>query len=107
MTASLQHQCPEFSHYLREFRSRLKHAIDENKWYLSEQEGRDVGEKIATQDFLQRHFDRFAEEIRTRFCEHQCSRQKACPLSLFIHALPPNAKTMEVHKSRKPHATPR
>ncbi|MFO7535932.1 MAG: hypothetical protein R6X19_09690 [Kiritimatiellia bacterium] len=106
MNASLKSPCPEFSHYMREFRNRLKHALDENKWYLSEQEGHDVGEQSATQDFLQRHFDRFAEEIRTRFCEHQCARQKECPLSLFIRSLPPSAKALEVHKSRKKSDTP-
>ncbi len=109
MNTNSPHACPEFSRYLEEFRRRLRQALDENKWYLSERTGRDVGEQAATQDFLQNHFDRFAEEVRTRFCEHECARQKQCPLSLFIRSLPPSAQTLARHRektSTRPAAAP-
>ena len=102
-------QCPEFSRYMEEFRRRLRQALDENKWYMSERQGRDVGEQTATQDFLQNHFDQFAADVRTRFCEHQCARQKNCPLAVFIRSLPATAQTLNVHavKTRvKPAETP-
>lgn len=100
MTTLSDHQCPEFRRYMKEFRGRLRRALDENKWFLSERQGRDVGEKQATEDFLQNHFDRFAEEIRTAFCEHQCSLQKNCPLAVFTRSLPATAKALEKHAGK-------
>ncbi len=107
MCASSQAACPEFSRYMAEFRKHLHQALAENKWFLSERVGRDVGENAATEDFLQHHFDRFAEEVRARFCQGECGRHANCPLALFIRALPPTAKTLEVHSGRtwKPAAT--
>ena len=96
------HSCPEFSRYMEEFRQRLRHALDENKWFLSERSGRDVGEETATRDFLEHHFDKFAGEVRARFCEHTCSHQKNCPLALFIRALPPTSKALDLHAARVP-----
>jgi len=92
--------CPEFGHYLEAFRERFQKAVEENKWYLSEQRGQDVGEQAATRDFLQNHFDRFAEEVRAHFCEHECRRQKNCPLALFIRSLPPSALALNEHRAR-------
>jgi len=100
MNANPPHACPEFNRYLEEFRRRFQQALEENKWYLSERTGRDVGEQTATQDFLQNHFDRFAEEVRARFCEHECARQKDCPLALFIRSLPPSAQTLVRHQEK-------
>jgi hypothetical protein len=100
MSTASDHNCPEFSRYMEEFRRRLRHALDENKWYLSERNGHDVGEKIATQDFLEHHFDSFAGELRASFCEHTCARQKNCPLALFVRSLPPTSKAMHIHASK-------
>jgi hypothetical protein len=102
MSVQPDHNCPEFSRYMEEFRKRLRHALDENKWFLSEQSGHDVGEKAATQDFLERHFDRFAGEVRASFCEHTCARQKNCPLAVFIRSLPPTSKAMSIHAAKFP-----
>jgi hypothetical protein len=97
MCALPQPACPEFSRYMGEFRKRLHYALDENKWFLSERVGRDVGEQAATEDFLQHHFDRFAGEIRGRFCQHECGRHANCPLASFLRALPPTSKSLEAH----------
>lgn len=85
---------------MEEFRNRLRHALDENKWFLSERVGHDVGEKHATEDFLKHHFDQFAEEIRAKFCEHQCALQKNCPLAVFTRSLPATAKALEKHAGK-------
>ncbi len=92
--------CPEFKRYMNEFRARLRKALDENKWYLSEREGHDVGEQKATEDFLQKHFDRFASEVRTAFCQHECERHENCPLAIFIRTLPPTSSALNRHLSQ-------
>jgi hypothetical protein len=102
MTTESEQTCPEFSRYMEEFRRRLRHALDENKWFLSERSGHDVGESAATRDFLEHHFDRFAGEVRSSFCEHTCSRQKKCPLALFIGSLPATSKALTLHASKFP-----
>lgn len=92
--------CPEFKRYMNEFRARLRKALEENKWYLSEREGHDVGEQRATEDFLQNHFDRFAAEVRLAFCEHECSQHENCPLAIFIRTLPPTREALHRHVSK-------
>jgi hypothetical protein len=106
MNTNSRETCPEFARYLEEFRRRFRHALDENKWYLSERRGYDVGEETATQDFLQNHFDRFAEKVRTEFCEHECTRQKNCPLALFIRSLPPSTQTLARHQKKSKSGEP-
>jgi len=98
--------CPEFKRYMNEFRTRLRKALDENKWYLSEREGHDVGEQKATEDFLQNHFDRFAAEVRMAFCQHECERHENCPLAIFIRTLPPTSTALNRHlgKAKEPAA---
>jgi hypothetical protein len=99
MCAFSQTACPEFSRYMAEFRNRFRFALDQNKWYLSERAKRDVGIHAATEDFLNHHFDRFAEEVRARFCQEECGLHAACPLAAFTRSLPATAKTLERHLS--------
>jgi hypothetical protein len=100
MSASDAQNCEEFSRYMEEFRQRLRKAIEENKWYMSERIGHDVGEQRATEDFLKNHFDPFAREMRASFCEHRCTKQKNCPLAAFIRSLPSTAQSLDVHTTK-------
>ena len=79
--------CRCFNEYMAEARARLVRAVEENKWYLSERAGHDVGYQAAVDDFLNRHFDRFARELRLSFCLVQCKASAECALARSIGGL--------------------
>jgi len=58
----------------------LRKEIELHKWYLSEQNGRDVGWAAAEVNYLERHFGRFAREFRYKFCHDQCERADYCDM---------------------------
>jgi hypothetical protein len=68
--------------------SELQRAIDENKWYLSERAGRDVGLREATDDFFRCHVDQFADSFRRRYCTQVCEHRHSCELSGCICRIP-------------------
>ncbi|MBN2452583.1 MAG: hypothetical protein JXR77_19525 [Lentisphaeria bacterium] len=61
-------------------REHLRRAIDEDKWYLSEAAGRDVGWQVALEHFSQYHLHRVAAEFRLTFCTHECPSRGNCDL---------------------------
>ncbi len=60
---------------------RLEAAIDENKWYLSERAGYDVGYEAAEEDFRRRHLEQFAREFRMRYCLGLCPGRDRCEMA--------------------------
>lgn len=79
--------CAHFPHYAGEQLRHLQHCIDENKWYLSEKAGRDVGPAVAEKDFVERHLDRVAADFRERYCRERCSGRQQCSLSALVGEL--------------------
>ena len=80
-----------------EARKRLRLAVDEHKWHLSEKAGHDVGYDAAVADFLVRHFDRFAQDLRIEFCRIRCTASQGCTLAGFVGSIPSTCETMNVH----------
>jgi len=74
------HACIHFREYMQEQERRLREAIDENKWYMSERAGYDVGYEAAEYDFAIHHLDRFAHEFRVEFCGARCPARWNCEL---------------------------
>ena len=73
-------ECRNFSTYMRTQRNALRHAIDEDKWYLSERAGYDVGWEAAKQHFYKEFLMGFSQEYRRVFCEVQCHYTNECDL---------------------------
>jgi hypothetical protein len=69
--------CLHGADYIAAHRRRLHAAIDENKWYLSEKAGHDVGFKTAENDFVERFLDSFARNFQHDYCR-QCLDRSAC-----------------------------
>lgn len=81
--------CQNLSRYLTIQRDYLRRAIEENKWYLSERRGHDVGIAAAKHDFIENHLDRVTHDFRMRFCRSACERRTACDLVEAVHRIPP------------------
>ena len=62
----------------------LERAIEENKWYLSEQELRDVGMRKAEEDFLRRHVQTCGAGWRVEYCSMICESREGCELGLKL-----------------------
>ncbi|MCX7818881.1 MAG: DUF4032 domain-containing protein [Kiritimatiellae bacterium] len=83
--------CKNFREYLLAQRRRLDEALAENKWYLSERAGRDVGMAAAKEDFLKHHFERVARQFRAWYCGVECRLRASCELAVGQDPLPPAA----------------
>ena len=81
--------CQNLPDYLARQREHLRRAIDENKWYLSELQGRDVGLAIAKHDFLEHHLDRITHDFRMSFCKSACEKRSRCPVADGVGRIPP------------------
>lgn len=71
--------CVRNEDYIAAEREQLRAALDENKWYLSERAGTDVGRRNAEADFIDRHIEVFSNRFRAVFCG-RCSYQDGCPI---------------------------
>ena len=80
-------KCAFFKDFMREQERRLREAIDENKWYMSERAGYDVGFEAAEYDFYVHHLHRFAHEFRVQYCGSRCPGRWECELAARIGAL--------------------
>ena len=69
--------CIRYGVYMASERHKLHAAIVENKWYLSERAGHDVGFSKAEQDFVDRFFDQFTDQFRLSFCR-DCPESGRC-----------------------------
>ncbi len=81
--------CSNLRGYLAQQRDYLRRAIDENKWYLSERQGHDVGIAAAQQHFIENHFDRVAHDFRLNYCRGACVLRTECPVADQVHRIPP------------------
>ena len=81
-------RCRHFDLYMAEQEGSLREAIDEDKWYLSEEAGYDVGYEVACENFMRHHLDRFAHEFRVRFCRNRCPSRTSCVLARRIESMP-------------------
>jgi hypothetical protein len=79
--------CTQFRALMKYQHRWLESAIDENKWYLSEDAGADVGPEKATDDFCQRHLDRVADQYRREYCTNLCNDRHVCALAPKVHEL--------------------
>ncbi len=81
--------CQNLRDYLAHQREHLRRAIDENKWYLSEREGRDIGLAAAKHHFVEHHLDRVTHDFRVRYCGADCHRRAQCAVADGVHRIPP------------------
>lgn len=79
--------CAHFKDYMTRQEDSLTRAIEEDKWYLSEQAGADVGMDTAVEDFVENHLDRFAHEFRVRYCRKVCGDRATCELARNVHEI--------------------
>ena len=63
--------------YIGAERACLRNAIAENRICLSEQLGREVDERLATQDFLEHLLELFSRQFNVNFCR-ACPYQDQC-----------------------------
>ena len=54
----------EFADFFRMYTDFTRKHIEDNKWYLSEKEGYDVGENTAAFDYIKNHSEAEANEIK-------------------------------------------
>jgi hypothetical protein len=76
--------CLCWTNYMGAQVERLRCCIDENKWYLSQKAGYDVGHGVAEVDFVHNHADRVAAEFRLDFCRWRCVRRAACRIAAML-----------------------
>ncbi len=74
------HTCVAFDSLKRWQIKQYLWAVNENKWYLSERFGRDVGWCEAEQDFTEHDFYGLAAQWRLEFCAHFCEYGQRCSL---------------------------
>jgi len=68
-------QCAEA--YIGAERVCLRNAIAENRSHLSEQLGREIDDRTATQDFLEHVIEVFSRQFNLNFCR-ACPYQNRC-----------------------------
>ena len=56
----------------------LRDAIEEDKWYLSEKEGHDVGISQAEKHFVDSFIERWAANWRRVWCNERCPFRDGC-----------------------------
>jgi hypothetical protein len=75
-------------------------ALDEEKWYLSERAGCDVGFEVAINSFLENHVDRFAHDFRLTFCRQNCPERENCRLAEGAEKMPDTKTIVRHHGTR-------
>lgn len=78
--------CTHTEEFLGLEREALKKAIDEHKWYLSEQAGYDIGYQFAQADFIQKYISIWGEIFRKKYCTRQCLDRDVCQYRASIAA---------------------
>ena len=76
--------CLNLGSLLEQERKDFEKAIEENKWFLSEKEGYDIGRQKAEKDFTQKHFKDWAEKEKEYFCMNFCPLKYGCKKSWKI-----------------------
>ena len=91
--------CTKFKVYMAEQHAGLKRALDEDKWYLSERAGFDVGMEAAERNFCRHHLDRFAQSFRVDFCRNKCPERHTCELASTVDKMR-STRQMREHVSK-------
>ena len=71
-------ECAQFKAFMADQRLALQKAIDEDKWYMSEQQHHDVGTKAAHDHFIACHIEKWAAEFRRKYCTKKCALRNNC-----------------------------
>ena len=79
-----QDACPFWVQFTHEQVELLRRCIDENKWYLSQKAGFDVGRPVAEADFVRNHANRVAADFRREFCQTRCTGRELCRLAALV-----------------------
>ncbi|MCK5805435.1 MAG: hypothetical protein KAI66_21570 [Lentisphaeria bacterium] len=77
--------CKNWVMFIQRQMQWLREAIDENKWYMSERAGHDVGWEAAERDFNIHHLNRVGNEFRIAYCTVECPK---IPICLFQDDIP-------------------
>ena len=64
--------CRKLANLLRSERPALKEEFERHKYFLSQQENRDVGIRYAERDFIQNHLNDWAEGYKKCYCQLVC-----------------------------------
>lgn len=70
--------CRNFKGAMETQGRELREAIEEDKWYLSERAGHDVGQKCAEIHFLDAFVQRWAQNWRKVWCSERCPFRDVC-----------------------------
>jgi len=70
--------CSAFELAIRTQRQELRQAIDEDKWYLSERAGGDVGFRKAEEHFLRDFIEKWSMKWRNEWCAGRCPHRGQC-----------------------------
>ena len=70
--------CRGFKKLMKWQAAKMRAAIREDKWFLSESEGDDVGEEKA--HFTEEHLNHCAEDWRKEYCSGMCEHREGCEL---------------------------
>lgn len=73
-------KCEGFAALMEWQAVRMEEAITEDKWFLSEQAGHDVGKKTAGTHFEAKHLTRCATSWRVLYCGTLCEHRETCLL---------------------------
>jgi hypothetical protein len=79
--------CTHWHAYSRDQFPHIRRCIDENKWYLSEVAGRDVGYEVAEAHFVDNHLNRVAAEFRRDYCVTRCAGRDHCTMASLVDDL--------------------
>lgn len=75
---SKKNGCTHFHEFMQAELPELKRAIDEDKWYLSENAHHDVGFSTAQKDFLEKYISEWAKNFREKYCNEICPEKDNC-----------------------------
>ena len=78
MAKSVKNHCGHFHKFMQIQLEALKKAINEDKWYLSEEVGHDIGFQAAKIDFQEKYLDDWAKDFQQNYCNKICSEKDTC-----------------------------
>ena len=77
-------ECKHFDEFMSAQKGIIQKAIDENKWYLSQKAGYDVGWSKAEEDFIDNYLIKIAKEFRETFCGKICKDRENCNWQEYV-----------------------
>ena len=78
----LHNQCTNLKELLNVEIPAIKRAIKEDKWYLSQRAGQDVGWKEAEEDFIKNYLMTWAAGFKAAYCGFTCSERDNCNIAI-------------------------